>query len=79
MANNVYYHRNVFESIPMTHTQVKGVFTESHLDKEKILERVIEPIYVNIRKVLENQNTYETIYGDSGYSNVKSNERYLYD
>lgn len=79
MADNVYYYRNVFESIPMTHTQVKGVFTESHLAKEKILERVIEPIYVNIRKVLENEKAYEAIYGDSSYSSVKLNEGYLYD
>lgn len=79
MANNVYYYRNVFESIPMTHTQVKGVFTESYLAKEKILERVIEPIYRNIRQVLENEVTVDPFYRDTGYSSVKSNERYLYD
>ena len=79
MANGVYYYRNVFESIPMTHSQVKGIFTESHIFKEKIVERIIEPIYKNITDVLEKKDSPELYYGDSGYSSITSNERYLYD
>ena len=79
MANGVYYYRNVFESIPMTHSQVKGIFTESYISKEKIVERIIEPIYRNITDVLEKKDSPELYYGDSGYSSITSNERYLYD
>ena len=79
MANGVYYYRNVFESIPMSHPQVKGIFTESHLLKEKMIERVIEPIYLNVMAILEKNNTTEYYYGETGFSGVLSNDRYLYD
>jgi len=79
MANGTYYYRNVFESIPMTHSQVRGVFTESHLEKEKIIDRVIKPIYLSIFEILEKKESIAVYYGDSGYSGVLSNERHLYD
>lgn len=79
MANGVYYYRNVFESIPMSHPQVKGIFTESHLSKEKMIERVIEPIYLNVINFLEKKDTTEYYFSETGFSGVLSNNRYLYD
>lgn len=49
MANGVYFFRNVYESIPMTHSQVKGILTESYLAKEKIIENIIGPLFNTLK------------------------------
>lgn len=79
MGNGIYYYRNVFESLPMTHSQVRTIFMESYLAKEDIIERVIQPVYVHITEILEGRNSVKIMYWDTGYALVKSNERYLYD
>ena len=80
MGNGVYPYRNVYESIPMTHSQVRTIFMESYLAKEDIIEKVIQPIYVHITEILENRTPpIETMYGERGYEIATTEERYLYD
>jgi len=77
MANGVYYYRNVFESVPMTHSQVKAVFNETYLSKENILNYIIEPLYNDLCIILESNENRDYMSADV-HSSILTKHRYLY-
>jgi hypothetical protein len=81
MCNNIYYQRYNFQNKPMSHESVYRVFQTSWIRRRDIVTRIVEPLYSEIKCVVEDLYEYklEGQQPDSYYQEIKISNRFLYD
>ena len=78
MFNHVYYQRMNFQTKPMEHESVYRAFQTSWIRRRDLAKSVIEPLYSEIKRTLENLTNYEI--GETGrYEVIRNKNRYLFD
>jgi len=59
MTDNRYYYRNYEESTPMTHYQIKSIFNETYLMKDKLIEEIHIPLSTVLDKQIKALEKYD--------------------
>jgi len=54
MGSEKYYYRDIFESRPLNHYQIKSIFNESWIMKKDIVEKILGPLYNDIDMIIKN-------------------------
>lgn len=78
MANNIYYKRLNFQTLPMSHVDVFRAFQISWVRRRDFTREIVEPIYAEISEEIEKIMIYQA-YDDHKYDNIILHHRYLYD
>jgi hypothetical protein len=82
MCNNIYYERLNFLNKPMSHENVNRAFQNSWIRKRDIIEQIIQPLYAEIKGIVEGLFNFTLqMEGeiDSFYQRIRVQDRFLYD
>jgi len=76
MSKNGFYKRKNFSSDFMDYNEIKNMFMETQILKEKLIENILLPLYGNVDEIIKNINFEKEINTD--FYDINLNRKYRY-